>query len=74
MGGASTKKPYLVTFYKELPDGRGMLQDVPLSTVYVAGVACEAEAAAAAGAILEKSWSSNRWRAAADGSRVDRGC
>jgi CBS domain-containing protein len=72
-GGASTKKPFVVTYYKKLPDGRGMLQKVPLSTVYVAGVACEDEAAAAAGAILEMSWSSNRWKAAADGCRVDRG-
>jgi CBS domain-containing protein len=73
-GGASTKKPFVVTYYKKLPDGRGMLQEVPLSTVYVAGVACEDEAAAAAGAILEMSGSSNRWRAAADGCRVDSGC
>jgi len=72
-GGTSKKKPYVVTFFKELPDGRGTLQEVPLSTVYVAGVACEDEAVAAAGMILERSWSSNRWRAAADGCRVDRG-
>jgi CBS domain-containing protein len=36
-GGAFKKKPYAVTFYKELPDGRGTLHEVPLSTVYVAG-------------------------------------
>lgn len=72
-GGASTKKPYAVTFYKELPDGRGVLHEVSLSTVYVAGVDCEGEAVAAAGMIFERRWNSNRWRAAADGCRVDRG-
>lgn len=72
-GGASRKKPYAVTFYKGLPDGRGTLHDVPLGTVYVAGVNSEAEAVGAAEGVLEKGWSSHPWRGAADGCRVERG-
>jgi CBS domain-containing protein len=71
-GGASKRIPYTVTFFKELPDGRGTVHEVPLSTVYVTGVASEDEAVAAAGIIFERDWGSNRWRAAADGCRVDR--
>lgn len=72
-GGASRKKPYAVTFYKGLPDGRGTLHDVPLGTVYVAGVNSEAEAMSAAEVVLEKGWCSHPWRGAADGCRVERG-
>jgi CBS-domain-containing membrane protein len=71
-GGASSKKPYAATFYKGLPDGRGTLHDVPLGTVYVAGVASEAEPVGAAEVVLERAWNSHRWRGAADGCRVER--
>jgi CBS domain-containing protein len=72
-GGASRKKSYVVTFYKGLPDGRGTLHDVPLGTVYVAGVASEDEAVGAAEGVLDLGWSSQPWRGAADGCRVERG-
>jgi CBS domain-containing protein len=72
-GGASSKKPYAVTFYKGLPDGRGTLHDVPLGTVYVTGVDSEADAVGAAEGALERAWSSHPWRGAADGCRVERG-
>jgi CBS domain-containing protein len=71
-GGASQKKPYVVTFYKELTDGCGTLHDVPLSTVYVAGVAGEDEAVAAARVVFERDGNST-WLGTADGCRVDRG-
>lgn len=72
-GGASTKKPYAVTFYKGLPDGRGTLRDVPLGTVYVAGVDSEDDAVGAAEGVLRNAWCSQPWRGAADGCRVERG-
>ena len=62
-----------MTFYKGLPDGRGTVHDVPLGTVYVAGVNSEAEAMSAAEVVLEKGWCSHPWRGAADGCRVERG-
>jgi hypothetical protein len=49
------------------------LHDVPLGTVYVAGVNSEAEAVGAAEVVLEMGWSSHPWRGAADGCRVERG-
>jgi CBS domain-containing protein len=72
-GGASRKQPYVVTFYKGLPDGRGTLHEVALGTVYVTGVASEAEALGAAERVLKRGWSSHPWRGAADGCRIERG-
>jgi CBS domain len=72
-GGASRKKPYAVTFFKELADSCGTLQEVPLRTVYVAAVASEEDAVAAATTILENDWAQNRWTGMADGCKVDRG-
>jgi len=72
-GGASRKKPYAVTFYKELADSCGTLHEVPLRTVYVADVASEEEAMAAARLAVERDRGTDRWRGTADGCRVDRG-
>jgi CBS domain-containing protein len=69
-GGESRKKPWQVTFYKELTDSRGTVHEAPLATVYVAGADSENEAAAAAGRILKKDWCLSRWKGAADGCRV----
>ena len=62
-----------MTFYKELTDSCGTLHEVPLRTVYVAGVASEEQAMAAARMIFEGHGGRNRWKGAADGCRVDRG-
>jgi hypothetical protein len=69
-GGASSKKPIAVTFYKELPDGRGTVHDVPLGTIYVTGVAGEDEAVTVATAIFDRHWGPARWEGAADGHRI----
>ena len=69
-GRLSRKKPYAVTFYKHLTDGRGTLHEVPIRTVYVAAVDGEAEAVRAATAIFKHHWGPTRWRAAADGCRI----
>jgi CBS domain-containing protein len=73
-GGASRKKkPYAVTFYKHLTDGRGTLHEVPIRTVYVAAVDGEDEAVTVATAIFKRHWGPARWNGAADGCRVDSG-
>ena len=72
-GGASGRKPYAVTFYKELPDSCGTLHEVPLRTVYVTGVDGEEEAMAAATMIFGRDWGPSRWKGEPDGCRVDRG-
>jgi CBS domain-containing protein len=69
-GGESRKKPWQVTFYKELTDSRGTMHEVPLTTVYVAEVDSEDEAVAAAGRILKEDWCVSRSKSAADGCRV----
>jgi hypothetical protein len=66
----SRKKPWQVTFYKELTDSRGTVHEVPLTTVYVAEVDSEDEAVAAAGRILKEDWCVSRSKSAADGCRV----
>jgi CBS domain-containing protein len=72
-GGASRKnKPYAVTFYKHLTDGRGTLHEVPIRTVYVAAVDGEDEAVTVAKAVFKRHWGPARWNAA-DGCRVDSG-
>ena len=70
-GRFSKKKPYAVTFYKHLTDGRGTLHEVPIRTVYVAAVDGEDEALSAATAIFKRHWGPARWRGAADGCRID---
>jgi CBS domain-containing protein len=73
-GDASRKKkPYAVTFYKRLTDGRGTLHDAPIRTVYVAAVDGEDEAVTVATAIFKRHWGPTRWNGAADGCRVDGG-
>ena len=72
-GGASRKKPYVVTFYKELPDSCGIPHEVPLRTVYVTGVDSEDGALAAAGTAFARDWGPRRWKGEPDGCRVDRG-
>lgn len=69
-GGASWKKPWEVTFYKELTGGRGTVHEVSLATVYVAEVDSEDEAAAVANRLLEEDWCPGRWKGAVDGCRV----
>ena len=66
---ASRKKPWQVTFYKELSDSRGTVHEVPLTTVYVSEDS-EDEAVAAAGRILKEDWCVSRSKGAADGCRV----
>ena len=68
-GGESRKKPWQVTFYKELTDSRGTVHEVPLTAVYVAEDS-EDEAVAAAGRILKEDWCVSRSKGAADGCRV----
>ena len=73
-GGALRKmKPYAVTFYKHLTDGRGTLHEVPIGTVYVAAVDGEGEAMTVATAIFKRHWGPARWKGVADGCRVDSG-
>ena len=73
-GGALRKmKPYAVTFYKHLTDGRGTMHEVPIRTVYVAAVDGKDEAMTVATAIFERHWGPARWKGAADGCRVDGG-
>ena len=69
-GGESRKRPWQVTFHKELTDSRGTVHEVPLTTVYVAQVDSEDEAVAAAGRILEEEWCDSSRKTAADGCRV----
>jgi CBS-domain-containing membrane protein len=66
-------KPYAVTFYKHLTDGRGTLHEVPIGTVYVAAVDGEGEAMTVATAIFKRHWGPARWKGVADGCRVDSG-
>jgi CBS domain-containing protein len=74
MGGElRKKKPYVVTFYKHLTDGRGTLHEVPIRTVYVAAVDGEDEAVTVATAIFKRQGGPARWKGAADGCRVDSG-
>jgi CBS domain-containing protein len=74
VGGGELKKnkPYAVTFYKHLTDGRGTLHEVPIRTVYVAAVDGEDEAVTVGTAVFERHWGRARWKAA-DGCRVDSG-
>ena len=70
-GELRKKKPYAVTFYKNLTDGRGTPREVPIRTVYVAAVGGEAEAVSVARAIFKRHWGPARWEGAADGCRID---
>ena len=72
-GELRKKKPYAVTFYKHLTDGRGTLHEVPIRTVYVAAVDGEDEAVTVATAIFKRHWGPARWEGAADGCRIDSG-
>ena len=70
-GELRKKKPYAVTFYKNLTDGRGSPREVPIRTVYVAAVGGEAEAVSVATAIFKRHWGPARGEGAADGCRID---
>jgi CBS domain-containing protein len=70
-GELRKQKPYAVTFYKNLTDGRGTPREVPIRTVYVAAVGGEAEAVGVATAIFDQHWGPARGEGAADGCRVD---
>ena len=72
-GGVTQRKPYAVTFYKELADSCGTLHEVSLRTVHVAGMDSEQEAVAAATMVFERDWGPGRWKDRADGCRVARG-
>jgi len=72
-GELRTKKPYAVTFYKNLADGRGIPHEVPVRTVYVAAVDGEDEAVTVATAIFNRHWGPARWQGAADGCRIESG-
>jgi CBS domain-containing protein len=67
------KKPYAVTFFKHLTDGRGTPREVPIRTVYVAAVDGEDEAMTVATGIFKRHWGAARFQGAADGCRVDSG-
>jgi CBS domain-containing protein len=71
-GELRKKKPYAVTFFKHLTDGRGIPREVPIRTVYVAAVDGEDEAVTVATAVFERHWGVAQWNAA-DGCRVDSG-
>ena len=71
-GELRKKKPYAVTFFKHLTDGRGIPREVPIRTVYVAAVDGEDEAVTVATAVFERHWGVAQWNAA-DGCRVDGG-
>lgn len=72
-GGASSKAPWRVTFYKTLTDVRGRLHEAPLATVHVGAAGSEDAATAAAWRIFDGDWSPKRWKGAADGVRVEDG-
>jgi CBS domain-containing protein len=72
-GELKKKKPYAVTFFKHLTDGRGTPREVPMRTVYVAAVDGEDEAMTVATGIFKRHWGDARWQGAADGCRVDSG-
>ena len=71
--GGPKRRPYAVTFYKELADSCGTLHEVPLRTVHVAGMECEQEAIATATMVFERDWGPERWKGMADGCKVARG-
>lgn len=68
--GEPRRKPWKVTFYKELTDSRGTVHEAPLTQIYVAGADNEGEAAVAARRILKEHWCLGGWKHAADGYRV----
>lgn len=70
-GGASSKAPWRVTFYKTLADVRGRLHEAPLVILNVGAAVSKTEAEAAARRIFEGDWSPKRWKGAADGVHVD---
>jgi CBS domain-containing protein len=71
-GEARRKKPYHVTFYREITDGRGTVHEAPLTTLYVATAGGKDEAAVAARKMLERDCCyPTQWRDAADGHRVN---
>jgi CBS domain-containing protein len=69
-GELRKKKTYAVTILKNMKDGRGILREVPIRTVYVAAVDGEDEAVTVATAVFERHWGVAQWNAA-DGCRVD---
>ncbi|MFO1154963.1 MAG: CBS domain-containing protein [Rhodospirillales bacterium] len=72
-GRESRKKSWQVTYYKELPDSRGMVHAVPLFRVHIGGVESEAAATAAARRLLAEDWCRSQWKYGADGCRVTAG-
>lgn len=71
-GEMRKKKPYAVTFFKHLTDGRGIPREVQIRTVFVAAVEGEDEAVTAGTAVFQRHYDHSRLNAV-DGCRVDGG-
>jgi CBS domain-containing protein len=67
----STKRPYKVSFYKDMTSSTGQHHQVPVHIIYVTGAQDKEEAEAAAKAELQKEMHVARWSDAADGLTVD---
>jgi CBS domain-containing protein len=67
----STKRPYKVSFYKDVTSSTGHHYQVPVHIIYVTGAQDKEEAEAAAKAELQKEMRVARWSDAADGLTVD---
>lgn len=66
------RKPYKVTFYKDMTGSHGQHQDVPIQTVYVTGADGAKNAEGAAISRFETDKSVRPWTRAADGYDVER--
>jgi CBS domain-containing protein len=71
LANLSTKKPYKVSFYKDVTSSTGHHHQVPVHIIYVTGAQDKEKAEAAAKAELQKEMHVARWSDAADSLTVD---
>jgi CBS domain-containing protein len=71
LANLSTKKPYKVSFYKDVTSSTGHHHQVPVHIIYVTGAQDKEKAEAAAKAELQKEMQVARWSDAADSLTVD---
>lgn len=71
-GEGSRKKPWQVTFYREVSDSRGAVHKTPLTTLYIAKSDSKAKAAAAAREIFEGDGYAPQISDASHGYRISR--
>jgi CBS domain-containing protein len=67
----STKRPYKISFYKDMTSSTGHHHQVPVHIIYVTGAEDKEEAEAVAKAELQKEMHVARWSDAADSLTVD---